>query len=183
MLKHYSWPARQAEFDSRITSARQWLQQATPETTYEHADRIMGLYTAGVASSGLRSEADALLKLQRDNGGWAQTRYLGSDAYATGLVLDTLFNTGLLKVGERAYQRGVAFLLRTQFTDGSWYVRSRAPKLQPYFQSGFPFDHDQWISSAGTAWAVHGSQSCGHLTALIKGHRPSAFLKPSMTSS
>jgi hypothetical protein len=27
-------------------------------------------------------------------------------------------------------------------------------KLQPYFQSGFPYDHDQWISTAATAWAV-----------------------------
>jgi hypothetical protein len=27
-------------------------------------------------------------------------------------------------------------------------------KLQPYFQSGFPFDHDQWISNAATAYAV-----------------------------
>jgi hypothetical protein len=47
----------------------------------------------------------------------------------------------------------VNFLLRTQYDNGSWYVRSRAVKSQPYFQSGFPFDHDQWISAAGTAWA------------------------------
>jgi hypothetical protein len=33
-------------------------------------------------------------------------------------------------------------------------VRSRAPKFQPYFQSGFPYEHDQWVSSAATAWAV-----------------------------
>ena len=46
------------------------------------------------------------------------------------------------------------FLLATQWPDGSWYVRSRAPKFQPYFESGFPFDHDQWVSSAATAWAV-----------------------------
>src|SRR5262249_1029543 len=31
---------------------------------------------------------------------------------------------------------------------------SRAPKLQPYFQSGFPHDHDQWISASATAWAA-----------------------------
>jgi hypothetical protein len=42
----------------------------------------------------------------------------------------------------------------TQWEDGSWYVRSRAPKFQPYFQSGFPYDHDQWISSTATSWAV-----------------------------
>jgi len=25
--------------------------------------------------------------------------------------------------------------------------------VQPYFDSGFPYEHDQWISAAGTAWA------------------------------
>jgi hypothetical protein len=44
--------------------------------------------------------------------------------------------------------------MRTQYADGSWYVRSRAVKFQPYFESGFPFGHEQWISAAGTAWAA-----------------------------
>jgi ankyrin repeat protein len=154
VLKRYSWPARKAEFDKRVHNAQLWLQQASPETTYEHADRILGLHRAGRSPSELRADADRLLKMQREDGGWAQTRYLQSDAYATGMVLETLFRTGLLKESEPAYRRGVSFLLQTQFPDGSWYVRSRAPKFQPYFQSGFPFDHDQWISSIGTAWAV-----------------------------
>jgi hypothetical protein len=33
-------------------------------------------------------------------------------------------------------------------------VKSRAMKIQPYFESGFPHGHDQWISQAGTAWAM-----------------------------
>jgi hypothetical protein len=33
-------------------------------------------------------------------------------------------------------------------------VRSRAVKLQPYFQSAFPYDHDQWISNSATGYAV-----------------------------
>jgi hypothetical protein len=32
-------------------------------------------------------------------------------------------------------------------------VKSRALKVQPYFESGFPHGHDQWISQAATAWA------------------------------
>jgi hypothetical protein len=51
-------------------------------------------------------------------------------------------------------QSMAARLIGMQWPDGSWYVRSRAPKFQPYFQSGFPFDHDQWISSSATAWAI-----------------------------
>ena len=46
--------------------------------------------------------------------------------------------------------------LRTQLDDGSWYVRSRAVKLQPYFQSGFPHGHEQWISYVATANATVG---------------------------
>lgn len=153
-LKLYSWPARQNEFDERIARARAWLEKAKPVTTYESADRIMGLQAAGVPLSGLAAEAVALLKLQRSDGGWAQTPYLDSDAYATGIVLHTLYTAGLVSAGDPAYRKGVNFLLRTQFPDGSWYVRSRAPKFQPYFQSGFPFDHDQWISSAATSLAV-----------------------------
>ena len=49
---------------------------------------------------------------------------------------------------------GLEYTLTRQRDDGSWHVRSRAPKVQPYFQSGFPHDHDQWISSAATAWAT-----------------------------
>jgi hypothetical protein len=48
----------------------------------------------------------------------------------------------------------VKFLLSTQHGDGSWYVRSRSPKFQPYFDGGFPYAHDQWISSMATGWAA-----------------------------
>ena len=61
--------------------------------------------------------------------------------------------------GQDADQRsglseGNRYLLRTQAADGSWHVKSRSIWLQPYFESGFPYGHDQWISAAGTAWAV-----------------------------
>jgi hypothetical protein len=90
---------------------------------------------------------------QRADGSWAQTEHLDSDAYATAAVLCSLRKAGLLDA-DAAYQRGTRFPLDRQFPDGPWYVRSRAVKLQPYFQSGFPFDHDQWISNAATAYAV-----------------------------
>lgn len=153
-LQVYGWPARHAEFAARIEKARQWLQSATPMTTYEWADKLAGLRAGGVPASALAADAATLLKLQRPDGGWAQTPYLDSDAYATGLVLSSLYAGGLASVTDPSYQKGVDFLLRTQFPDGSWYVRSRSPKFQPYFQSGFPFDHDQWISSAATSLAV-----------------------------
>ena len=52
------------------------------------------------------------------------------------------------------YQRGVAFLLRTQFPDGSWWVRTRTWPFQPHFNGQFSHGKDQWISAAGTAWAT-----------------------------
>jgi hypothetical protein len=153
-MKQYGWPARHSEFEERIRRARAWLQSAKPATTYECAERIAGLSAAGATASELSGDVQKLLELQRFDGGWAQTPYLDSDAYATGVVLRSLYTAGLLAPADSSYRKATQFLLRTQFPDGSWYVRSRVPKFQPYFQSGFPFDHDQWISSTATAWAV-----------------------------
>ena len=65
-----------------------------------------------------------------------------------------LHQAGRMPTSDAAYQRGVKYLLSSQFPDGSWHVKSRAVKFQPYFESGFPHGHDQWISAAGTAWAA-----------------------------
>ena len=91
---------------------------------------------------------------QRADGGWAQRAELDSDAYATGQTLFALCSAIGLAESDAAYQRGVKFLLSTQRDDGSWYVRSRAVKFQPFFESGFPYGHDQWISSMATGWAT-----------------------------
>src|SRR3954464_10920244 len=77
-----------------------------------------------------------------------------SDAYATGQALTALIEAGQIKPGDDAYNRGAAFLLRTQRPDGSWLVRTRSFPFQPYKESGFPHGKDQWISAAGTSWAV-----------------------------
>ncbi len=151
LLQVYGLPARKVEFDGRIARARDWLAQSAPVTNDDAAMQMVGLHWAGAVVS---SQAKALTAQQRADGGWAQNPNLESDAFATGETLWALRECGALRPGDAAYRRGVEFLLNTQWPDGSWYVRSRAPKIQPYFQSGFPFEHDQWISSAATAWAV-----------------------------
>ena len=153
-LKTYAWPARKAEFDERIARGREWLLTARPATSYEEADRIMALHLAGAPEATVNAMAQMLIKEQKEDGGWSQNPHLGPDPYATGVALSTLSEAGLLKLSDPAYARGVSYLLRTQFPDGSWYVRSRSPKLQPYFQSAFPYEHDQWISAAATARAI-----------------------------
>ena len=152
-LRVYGTPGRKAEFDQRIARAVDWLRKSQPMSTDENNMRALGLKWAGAPQSELTERAKALLEAQRADGGWSQTPNLASDAYATGQTLYALSELGVPASAD-AYQRGVAFLLRTQKPDGSWHVASRALKFQPYFQSGFPHDHDQWISSAATAWAV-----------------------------
>ncbi len=154
VLKTYAWTARKAEFDQRIARARTWLIAAKPRTSYEQAERLLGLAWSAAPAAEVRNSAKALLAVQRPDGGWAQNPNLSSDAYATGLALFALKETASANPKDAAYGRGVQYLLRTQLGDGSWFVRSRAPKFQPYFESGFPHGHDQWISSTATAYAT-----------------------------
>ena len=101
-----------------------------------------------------RTAADELAARQRPDGGWAQTPDMLSDAYATGLSLSALAMARPDLVRSQAYRRGVEYLMRTREADGSWHVRSRAFGFQPYFESGFPHGHDQFISMAATAWSA-----------------------------
>ena len=152
-LSLYGPPGRKAEFASRIAKAAAWLRAGTPVTAEDYNMQMLGLKWAGADGKTLDRLAYRISSMQRPDGGWAQTPFLGSDAYATGQTLAGLREAGF-GTGDPVYRKGVDFLLRTQMADGSWHVISRAPKFQPYFQSGFPYDHDQWISMAGTAWAT-----------------------------
>jgi len=73
-------------------------------------------------------------------------------AYATGLSLYALHVAGVPATDD-TYRKGVAFLLGSQYQDGSWFVRTHSFPTQRYFESGFPFGRHQWISAAGTSWA------------------------------
>jgi len=154
-LTVYATPARSAEYRARVGRAADWLEAQTPLTTEDRVMQLLGLHWANADADRRQRRVSELLKLQRADGGWAQTPYLASDAYATGQVLFTLRELGV-PASDATIQRGVTFLVGTQHEDGSWYVKSRAMKIQPYFESGFPYGHDQWISHAGTAWATIG---------------------------
>ena len=80
--------------------------------------------------------------------------HLESDSYATGQALYALYESGLLKTDDPAFQKGISFLLKTQYEDGSWRVRSRSIPFVPFVQNGFPHEKDQFISAAGTNWAT-----------------------------
>ena len=116
--------------------------------------QLLGLAWSNAEPNEIRERAQSLLEQQRPDGGWSQLPQLSTDAYATGQVLVALQRGAKLPASDAAIQRGIAFLLRTQFADGSWLVRSRSFPLQPYKESGFPYGKDQWISAAGTSWAA-----------------------------
>ena len=138
-----------------IAKARQWLLQAEPVTAEDRNMQLLGLSWAGADAGVLKGLAKTILAGQQPDGGWRQREELGSDAYATGESLYALAKAGGLPTADSAYQRGVKFLLATQVaSDGSWRVKSRSPKFQTFFQSGFPYAGDQWISSWATGWAA-----------------------------
>lgn len=147
--------AARADGAKAIARARDWLIAARGQTTEERAFRLLGLAWADAGRELLASASRDLLAGQRADGGWSQEPDMESDAYATGQALAAVRESGVVAVSqEPALRRGVEFLLRTQLVDGSWLVRSRAVPIQAYFESGFPHGGDQWISAAGTAWAV-----------------------------
>ena len=154
-IEAYAPPSLKAEADEHLRRSRQWLLNVRPRTTDDHAMRLFGLRHSGGTKTEVETAAKELLALQRADGGWAPRPYLQSDAYATSQSLWVLSDTGTLPATDPAYRRGLQFLVKTRADqDGSWHVPSRAPKFQPYFESGFPYGHDQWISAAATARAV-----------------------------
>ena len=154
-LTAFGIPAHKTEIDERVARAATWLSAQTPISTEDRVMQLLGLKWANMNPAARETRKKELIALQKSDGGWSQTLYLASDAYATGQVLYALREIGVPTTDD-AVRKGVEFLIKTQREDGTWYVPSRAMKIQPYFQSGFPYDHDQWISSAATAWAAMG---------------------------
>ena len=115
--------------------------------------RLLGLVWTKAPDTDIKAAVHDLVGRQSADGGWSQLATWEPDAYATGLALYALQEAGVA-VTDGVYRKGVAFLMSTQYPDGSWFVRTRAFPVQPYFESGFPFGRHQWISAAGTAWAA-----------------------------
>jgi ankyrin repeat protein len=153
-LQLYPLQGRREEISARIEKAKRWLSNAKPTLHQERVFKLLGLAWAGVPAERLSDDLASLMAAQRADGGWSQLTHSQSDAWATGQALVALRVAGGASTAHPAYQRGVDFLLRTQFDDGSWYVQSRAWPFQPPFDSGFPYGRDQWISAGATAWAT-----------------------------
>ncbi len=135
----------------RIELGKQWLTHAEPMILEDLDMRLVGVAAAGASAAELRKLAEPILAQRCADGGWAQRKGFPSDAYATGMTLWALNEAGVMRPDEK----GVKYLLGTQSADGSWHVATRATKFQEYFESGFPYRQDQWISTMATGWAAN----------------------------
>lgn len=152
-LNAYTPEAQRADSEARIARARSWLLEAQPRTTQEKAFHLLGLAWSQAPRAALDRSASGLQTMQRKDGGWSQLPGMPPDAFATGLALYAMAEGGV-PASHASYRKGLNFLIETQAPDGTWHVKSRALPVQPYFESGYPYGHDQWISTAGTAYAV-----------------------------
>lgn len=138
----------------RKKQALAWLLRAEPKDTEDRVFRLLALNRLGAGKDAKHAAAKQLIESQRDDGGWAQTAELKSDAYATGSALFSLHQADQLPLGDPVYRRGVKFLLQNQREAGSWYVKSRSKPFQKHFESGFPHGKDQFISITASSWAT-----------------------------
>ena len=152
-LRTYASPAEAADTKARIDRARSWLLNNTPDRTQERAFQVLGLAWSRADDAAIAGAVKGLQASQRTDGGWSQLPALESDAYATGIALYALHEARMAPT-HQTYRAGVKFLLSTQAADGTWHVRTRALPFQPYFESGYPYGPDQWISAAGAAYAT-----------------------------
>jgi len=152
--KRYGTPEQRERIEARRQTVKQWLLKTPAIDTEDRVFRLRALHAVGAGEAALRQATFDLLHTQGQDGGWAQTATMASDAYATGSVLVALHQAGGLATNDAAYRRGMNFLIAGQLGDGSWHVVSRSDPFQTYFESGYPHGKDQFISIAAAGWAT-----------------------------
>src|SRR5579883_245141 len=157
-IQLYHHASLAADTQKRVDRARAWLSARVPRDTEERTYQLFGLYWAGAPKAELAKHAAALAATQQPDGGWISVQGRSSDAYSTGEALMALHDAGGMSTNDAVWSRGLQFLLNTQKPDGSWHVKSRlhppASVSPPYFESGYPYGHDQFISMMGASWAI-----------------------------
>jgi len=153
-LREYGAAADAKKIDARIARARAWLLKTPAKDTEDRAFKLLALRLAGGTEAEIEVVRKELLDTQRPDGGFAQTEKMEPDAYATGTALYALHRGGQVKTSDAAYRKGLTFLLKTQKDDGTWHVKTHSRPVQRFFESGFPYGKDQFISCAATGWAT-----------------------------
>jgi cytohesin len=156
-LRAYMPAELAGERDAAIRRAAAWLARSRPQSTEDATFRVLGLVWSDAPRSTIETAARDLLALQGPDGGWPQLPAYAGDAYSTGEALYALRMSGMPPAAPE-WQRGERFLVSTQADDGTWHIGTRmispAEVSPPYFTTGFPYGKDEYISYAGSCWAV-----------------------------
>ena len=152
-LQLYAPGMAKAAAEKAVRMGSGWLSAAKSANNQDRIWRLMGLAWAGIDRTAIQQAGQELRVAQRTDGGWSDFPSMESNAFVTGESLVAL-HVGGMPASDPLFQKGVQFLLKSQQTDGTWYVRTRALAFQPWFDAGFPHGHDQWMSAAGTNWAA-----------------------------
>ena len=148
---------------SSIENSLKWLASANPKITEDLNAQLWTAKKFGRRMAEAKFEMESIESIrekifanQREDGGWSQepdNPAMTSDAYATGQTLFILADTGLNE-DHPVIRRARSYLLKTQFEDGSWFVKTRAKPVQKFFDNGDPHGKSQFLSIAATGWAV-----------------------------
>ncbi len=166
-IRAWSPPELNSEQERALQRTRRWLASTRPLSTEDAAFRLMGLVWTDADYRELGEARATLLNMQARNGGWPQLSGYEADAYSTGEALYALSESGMAG-NSPSWQKGAEFLLSSQAPDGTWRVHTRmlspAEVSPPYFSTGFPYGKDEFISYAGTSWAVLALLRRSHVT-------------------
>jgi ankyrin repeat protein len=154
-IRSYMPQELREESNAVVARATEWLAASRPASTEDTSFRLMGLVWADASTEQVGAATRDLVAMQKPNGGWPQLAGYEPDAYSTGEALVALDDAG----GQSAaFERGLKFLLSSQAPDGTWHVRTRmispADVSPRYFPTGFPYGKDEFLSYAGSCWAV-----------------------------
>jgi len=154
-IQLYAPPAKTQIAKEMSNRTRQWLEKVNSGQQQELVFQLLGMQWCGSAEAIKKKVAARLKAMQNPDGGWSQLPTMESDAYATGQALYALSESRTAKLDENVYQKGLAYLLKTQNKEGAWIVKTRAYPIQPFVNSQFPpYDEHQFISAAASAWAT-----------------------------
>lgn len=143
----------QLKIDAALAKGRSWLLANKPIEIEDRVFHLRGLVDAGVEAKLIEQARADLLSEQRPDGSWRQLPKLKGDAYATATALAGLRHAGL-DAKDKAYQKGIRYLLDSQEEKGAWIVQTRSKPLQVFFDNGDAGGKSQFISFAATNWAV-----------------------------
>ncbi len=152
-LTLYPMVGRKHQVEEKVRRAQLWLLAVDARSAEDRAMKLMGLVWTKAPRSKVEAAVRQVLSQQQAVGGWPQRDGMEPDAYATGISLYALHAAGILPTND-AYLKGVRFLQQNQYQDGSWLVKTRSYPTQTYFESGYPFGNNQFISAGAASWSA-----------------------------